>query len=250
MMAGIEAHHLDFTGRRVLVTGAAGGLGSRMARAFHAHGGRVVLADRESEPLAALADELGGAASHAFDQADPASVEALAAAAGPIDILLNNAGIAHTGRLVDLPPHEIERVIATDLTGPILLARALARGMVERGFGVIVNTASQIAFTGGPERVVYGAAKAGLVQFTRAAAVELAPHGVRVVALAPGRTLTPLTEDQLADPDYLSASLARIPAGRIGDAGEMARLALFLASPLADYVVGETLIADGGYILV
>ena len=121
--------------------------------------------------------------------------------------------------------------------------------MVKRGSGVIVNTASQIAFTGGPERAIYGTAKAGLVQFTRAAAVELAPHGVRVVALAPGRTLTPLTEKQLADPAYLAASLARIPAGRIGDAEEMARLALFLASPLADYVVGETLIADGGYIL-
>ena len=122
--------------------------------------------------------------------------------------------------------------------------------MVERGSGVIVNTASQIAFTGGPERAIYGTAKAGLVQFTRAAGVELAPHGVRVVALAPGRTPTPLTEEQLSDPDYLAASLARIPAGRLGDAGEMARLALFLASPLADYVVGETLVADGGYVLV
>ena len=248
-MPGIEAKHLDFTGRTALVTGAAGGLGSRMARGLHAHGARVLLADRDLERLAALAAELGGAESHAFDQADPASVEALAEAAGPVDILLNNAGIVIGGPFLEMTPDAIERLIATDLTGPILLARALARGMVERGFGVIVNTASQIAFTGGPERVIYGTAKAGLVQFTRAAAVELAPHGVRVVALAPGRTLTPLTEEQLADPDYLAASLARIPAGRIGDAEEMARLALFLASPAADYVVGETLIADGGYIL-
>ena len=248
-MAGIEPGHLDFTGRTALVTGAAGGLGSRMARGLHAHGARVLLADRDLERLAALAAELGGAESHAFDQADPASVEALAEAAGPVDILLNNAGIVLGGPFLEMTPDAIERLIATDLTGPILLARALARGMVERGFGVIVNTASQIAFTGGPERVIYGTAKAGLVQFTRAAAVELAPHGVRVVALAPGRTLTPLTEEQLADPDYLAASLARIPAGRIGDAEEMARLALFLASPAADYVVGETLIADGGYIL-
>ena len=248
-MPGIEAKHLDFTGRRVLVTGAAGGLGSRMARGFHAHGGTVVLADRDLERLAPIAAELGGAQSHAFDQSVPASVEALAEAAGPVDILLNNAGIVVGGPFLEMTPDAIERLIATDLTGPILLARALARGMVERGFGVIVNTASQIAFTGGPDRVIYGTAKAGLVQFTRAAAVELAPHGVRVVALAPGRTLTPLTEEQLADPEYLAASLARIPAGRIGDAEEMARLALFLASPLADYVVGETLIADGGYIL-
>ena len=248
-MAGIEAQHLDFSGRRVLVTGAAGGLGSRMARTFHAHGATMVLADRDRERLEPLAAELGGAERHAFDQAEPASVEALARAAGPVDVLLNNAGILHVGPFLEMAPDAIERLIATNLTGPILLARALARGMVERGSGVIVNTASQIAFTGGPERAIYGTAKAGLVQFTRAAAAELAPHGVRVAALAPGRTLTPLTEAALADPDYLAESLARIPAGRLGDADEMARLALFLASPLADYVVGETLIADGGYIL-
>ena len=248
-MGGIEARHLDFTGRRVLVTGAAGGLGSRMARAFHAHGGEVLLADRDRERLAPLAAELGGAERHGFDQADPASVEALAGGAEPVDVLLNNAGILHLGPFLEMSPEAVERLIATNLTGPILLARAIARGMVERGAGVIVNTASQIAFTGGPERAIYGTAKAGLVQFTRAAAAELGPRGVRVVALAPGRTPTPLTEEQLADPDYLAASLARIPSGRLGDAGEMARLALFLASPLADYVVGETLIADGGYIL-
>ena len=220
-----------------------------MARAFHAHGGRVVLADRDLERLAPVATELGGAESHAFDQADPASVEALARAAEPVDVLLNNAGILHVGPFLEMGREAIERMIATNLTGPILLARAVARGMVERRSGVIVNTASQIAFTGGPERAIYGTAKAGIVQFTRAAATELAPHGVRVVALAPGRTRTPLTEALLADPGHLAASLARIPAGRLGDAEEMARLALFLASPVADYVVGETLIADGGYIL-
>ena len=249
-MAGIEPRHLDFSGKTVLVTGAAGGLGSRMARAFHAHGARVVLADRDRPRLAELAAELGDTERHAYDQADPASVEALADEAGPVDVLLNNAGILHLGPFLEMTPDAIERMIATNLTGPILLARAVARGMVERRCGVIVNTASQIAFTGGPERAIYGTAKAGLVQFTRAAATELAPQGVRVVALAPGRTLTPLTEEQLADSDHLAASLARIPAGRLGDAGEMARLALFLASPVADYVVGETLIADGGYILV
>ena len=249
-MAGIEPQHLDFSGRRVLVTGAAGGLGSRMARAFHAHGATVALADRDLERLASLAAALGGAERHAFDQADSASVDALARAAEPVDVLLNNAGILHLGPFLEMSAEAVERLLATNLTGPVLLARAVARGMVGRGSGVIVNTASQIAFTGGPERAIYGTAKAGLVQFTRAAAAELAPHGVRVVALAPGRTPTPLTEEQLSDPDYLAESLARIPAGRLGDAGEMARLALFLASPLADYVVGETLIADGGYILV
>ena len=105
-MAGIEARHLDFAGRRVLVTGAAGGLGSRMARAFRAHGAAVVLADREREQererLASLAAELDGAEHHAFDQADPASVEALARAAEPVDVLLNNAGILHVGPFLEM----------------------------------------------------------------------------------------------------------------------------------------------------
>ena len=250
MAGGIGARDLRFDGRRVLVTGAAGGLGSAMARAFHAHGGRVVLADRDRERLEGIAAELGGAERLAYDQADPASVEDLAAAAGEIDVLLNNAGIAHVGPFVEMDPGALVRLVATNLTGPLLLARAVARGMAARRSGVIVNTASQIAFTGGPDRAVYGTTKAGIVQFTRAAAAELAPHGVRVAALAPGRTLTPMTADALADPDHLAASLARIPAGRIGRAEEMARLALFLASPVAEYVVGETLIADGGYVLV
>lgn len=230
---GIDARDLRFDGRRVLVTGAGGGLGSEMARAFHAHGGQVVLADRDRERMEDVAAELGGAERLAYDQADPASVEGLAASAGAVDVLLNNAGIAHTGPLLDMDPAALVRLVATNLTGPMLLARAVARGMAARG----------------ADRAVYGTTKAGIVQFTRAAAAELAPRGVRVVALAPGRTLTPLTASALADPDYMAESLAHIPAGRLGRAEEMARFALFLASPAAEYVVGETLVADGGYVL-
>lgn len=249
-MTGITAEQLDFSGQTVLVTGAAGGIGGAMARAFHAHGARVLLADRDREPMAALAADLGAAPRLAYDQADAASVAALAESAGAIDVLLNNAGMLHLGPLLEMAPDAIERLVHTNLTGPILLARAVAIGMVARGRGVIVNTASQIPFAGAGGRAIYATTKAGIVQFTRAAAAELAPHGVRVVALAPGRTLTPMTAPALADPAYRAESIARIPGGRFGDAEEMARLALFLASPLADYVVGETLVADGGYVLV
>jgi NAD(P)-dependent dehydrogenase (short-subunit alcohol dehydrogenase family) len=247
--AGISPAALDFTGRTVLVTGAGGGLGGAMARAFHAHGARLLLADREPGLMAALAAEVDAAACLVYDQADAGSIESLAQAAGAVDVLLNNAGALHVGPLLEMAPEAIVRLVAVNLTGPILLARAVARGMVARGRGVIVNIASQIAFTGGAERAVYGTTKAGLVQFTRAAAAELGPQGVRVCALAPGRTVTPMTAAALADPAYLEQSLARIPAGRLGESGEMGRLALLLASPLADYVVGETLIADGGYVL-
>jgi NAD(P)-dependent dehydrogenase (short-subunit alcohol dehydrogenase family) len=246
---GIDAAQLDFSAQRVLVTGAAGGIGSAMARAFHAHGATLLLADRDRDAMAALAGELAGAERFGYEQCDAESIARLVGAAGPVDVLLNNAGMLHVGPLLDMPAQAIETMVRTNLLGPILLAQGAARGMVARGRGVIVNTASQIAFTGGPGRAIYGTTKAGLVQFTRAAGAELAPLGVRMVALAPGRSLTPMTAAALADPAYRAQSIARIPAGRLGEAAEMARLALFLASPLAAYVVGETLIADGGYVL-
>ena len=130
------------------------------------------------------------------------------------------------------------------------LLGALAGGAIgAAGGGVIVNTSSQLAFDGATDRGAYAAAKAGLAQFTKTAASEWAKHGLRVVAIAPGRTLTPINAELLADPDVRAKSLAGIPAGRFGDADEIARLACFLASPAADYVVGETLVADGGFVL-
>ncbi len=190
----IESNDLDFTGRRVLVTGAAGGIGSAMAAAFAAHGGELILADFDGEAVKKLAGELGGgAAFHHYDQGDADSIAALAAAAGPVDVLCNNAGMIQVGPFLEQSPEIIQRIIAIDLTGPMLIARHVGEGMVARGRGVIVNTASQLAFHGSATRAAYAAAKAGLVQFTKSAAAEWAPHGVRVVALAPGRTLTPMT---------------------------------------------------------
>ena len=245
----IESQDLDFTGRRVLVTGAAGGIGSAMAAAFAAHGGELVLADFDAAAGEKLARELG-AAFHQYDQGDAASIAALAAAVGPVDVLCNNAGIIHAGPFLEQSPDIIQRIIAVNLTGPMLLARHIGEGMAARGRGVIVNTASQLAFHGSATRAAYAAAKAGLVQFTKSAAAEWAPLGVRVVALAPGRTLTPMTVPFLATEAQRREGLKHIPAGRYGSREEMANLALFLASDAASYVVGETLIADGGYVLL
>lgn len=245
----IDAKDFDFSGRRILVTGAASGIGAAMAAAFKAHGGEVVLADRDSAGLEAQAQALGGAATHVYDQAELASIGAMVRAVGRVDILLNNAGINIVAPLLSLSPEQISRVLTIDLIGPIVLARLVAEGMIARGKGVIVNTASQLAFCGSEQRAPYVSAKAGLVQFTRAAAREWAPW-IRVVALGPGRTLTPLTADSLATEEQRQAGLARIPAGRYGTAEEMARFAVFLASDLADYITGETLVADGGYVTV
>ncbi len=247
----IKSQDFDFTGRRVLITGAAGGIGSAMAEAFAAHGGELILADFDGEAIERLAGELGnGATFHQYDQGDAASIAVLAAAAGSVDVLCNNAGMIQAGPFLEQSPEIIEKIISIDLTGPLLVARQIGEGMVARGSGVIVNTASQLAFHGSATRAAYAAAKAGLVQFTKSAASEWAPHGVRVVALAPGRTLTPMTVPFLATEEQRREGLKHIPAGRYGRAEEMAKLALFLASDTASYVVGETLIADGGYVLL
>jgi NAD(P)-dependent dehydrogenase (short-subunit alcohol dehydrogenase family) len=249
MTDGIDLNVFDMTDRRVLITGAAGGIGRAMARSFSAHGATLVLADRNQTGLDELATSVGGnPPCLAYDQSIPKEVEKLAAAAGPIDILLNNAGILAMSPLQEQSTEEITQLIAINLTGPILLATALAKGMIARGRGVIVNTASQLAFTGAMDRSVYSTTKAGLVQFTRTAAAEWARYGVRVVALAPGPTETPMIKEIIDTPEGRAQRLDKIPMQRFGTAEEMARLALVLASNLSDNVTGHTLVADGGYV--
>ena len=144
----IDDRDLDFTGRRVLVTGAAGGIGSAMAAAFAAHGGELILADIDAEAGESRARELGGGtAFHQYDQGDAASIAALAGAADPVDVLCNNAGMIQAGPYLEQSGEIIQKIIAINLTGPMLLARHVGEGMVARGQGVIVNTASQLAFT-------------------------------------------------------------------------------------------------------
>jgi NAD(P)-dependent dehydrogenase (short-subunit alcohol dehydrogenase family) len=239
---------LNFSQRRVQITGAAQGFGAAIAQRFAEHGATLVLADNEEVPLAAIATRLGAEA-HTFDQADFPSVERLAHAAGEIDILINNAGILVAKPLLETSLADVRRLIDTDLVGVIRLMQLVGRGMVERRRGVIVSIGSQTAFAGGENRAVYAAAKAAISQLTRAAAVEWGPHGVRVVCLAPGRALTRMTE-ATASPRYTGdRGLQRVPLGRWGTPEEISKLVLLLASDAAGYVTGETLIADGGYVI-
>ena len=240
----------DFTGRRALVTGAASGIGEAIARAFVAQGARVVVADVNAEALGKVASDLGGAAeSHAYDQSDLPSVESLAAAAGEVDILVNNAGIAIRGPLLELDWKDLRRLVDINLVGPIALARLVGEKMVRRRSGAIINVSSQMAFNGARHRSVYSSTKAAIVQFTKSAALEWGPDGVRVNCIAPGRTLTPINAALWADPAEYEAGLQRIPLQRYGHVEDMANTALFLASEAAAYITGHTIVVDGGWIL-
>tara|TARA_B100001123_G_scaffold219726_1_gene247953 strand:- start:274 stop:1020 length:747 start_codon:yes stop_codon:yes gene_type:complete len=246
----IEPKDLDLSGKRVLITGAASGIGAAMAETFSGHGADIILADRDVEGLKKKSQQTGASKIIEFDQAEKVSIDRLAGEAEPVDILLNNAGIVWMGPFVGMPPTEIERVISINLVGPIHLAQNIGKSMLKAGAGVIVNTSSQLAFHGSAERAVYAATKAGITQFTKSIAAEWAPKGVRVVAIAPGRTLTAINAATLDSTYKQTEALKGIPIGRFAEAHEMARLALLLSCDVLNYVVGETIISDGGYVLL
>ncbi len=239
---------LDYAGRRVLITGAANGFGAAMSLAFKAAGAEVIMADIEEAPLRAAAAQLD-VACHIYDQAQPASIARLAQAVGPVDVLVNNAGMLLVKPLLETTDSEISQIVAVDFIGAALVMRHFGQAIVDRGRGVNPNISSQTAFAGGENRAVYAAAKAAVSQLTRGAAVEWGPFGVRVLALAPGRCLTRMSAQTVQPGQGADRGLARVPLGRWGTAEEIAKLAVMLCSDAAAYVTGETVIADGGYVL-
>jgi NAD(P)-dependent dehydrogenase (short-subunit alcohol dehydrogenase family) len=241
--------HFDFTGRRVCITGAASGIGAGMTRAFAGVGASLVLADVNGPGLDAIAREVGTTEAHTSDQGDIASVERLAEAAGVIEVLLNNAGILLYEPFLDLKWADLRRIIDVDLVGAIALTRLVGAQMVARGRGVIIHTSSQLVFNGAEFRAVYSAAKAAISQLVKTAALEWGRAGVRVNAIAPGRTLTASNRHLLADPAEHAKHLERIPLGRYGQPEDIANVAVFLASDAASYITGQTIVVDGGWIL-
>jgi len=244
----------DLTGRKALVTGATGGLGGAIARAFHARGATVTVSGTRRPALEALVADLGGERLHVADcdLSDKAAVEALVPAAeaamGGLDILVNNAGITRDNLVLRMKDDEWDAVIAVNLTAAFRLSRAAVKGMMKRRHGRIVNIGSVVGTTGNPGQVNYAAAKAGLVGMTKAMAAEVATRNLTVNCIAPGFITSPMT-DALNDKQR-EGILGRVPMNRLGTGDEIAAAALYLASDEAGYVTGQTLHVNGGMAMV
>ena len=236
-------------GKAALVTGASGGIGEAIAAALHAQGAAVALSGTRREALDALAGRLGERA-HVCpaDLRDPDAAEALVAAAeqaaGPLHILVNNAGLTRDMLALRMADADWQAVLEVDLSAPFRLARAALRGMLRRRAGRIVNIGSIVGATGNAGQANYAAAKAGLIGLTKALAQEVAPRGVTVNAVAPGFVVTPMTE---ALSEQQRARIAgAIPLARLGQPSDIAAAVVYLASDEAGWVTGATLHVNGG----
>ena len=236
-------------GRPALVTGASGGIGAAIARALHRQGASVVLSGTRADALHGLADELGERA-HVCpaDLREPdapdALVEAAEAAAGPLAILVNNAGVTRDMLAMRLRDEDWATVLEINLAAPFRLARAALRGMVRRRAGRIVSIGSIVGATGNAGQTNYAAAKAGLVGMSKAMAQEVASRGITVNVVAPGFVQTPMT-DALNEAQRGKLA-AGIPLGRLGQPDDVAAAVVYLASDEAAWVTGATLHVNGG----
>jgi 3-oxoacyl-[acyl-carrier protein] reductase len=237
----------DLSGKCALVTGATGGIGGAIAEAFQAQGARVIVSGSTPERAEAARARIGAAAAIGADLGDRAAVDALAKeaeAAGPVDILVNCAGLTRDGLVLRMKDEDFDTVIEVNLAAAFRLSRALLRGMLKRRAGRIVNIGSVVGATGNAGQANYAAAKAGLVGMTKSIAREVAPRGVTVNAIAPGFIATRMTDALTGE--QREAILKEIPAADLGTPEDVAAAAVYLASGEARYVTGQTLHVNGG----
>jgi gluconate 5-dehydrogenase len=250
----IDATTFRLDGRLALVTGSSGGIGLALARGLGQAGARVVLNGRDTTKLEAARARLAseGLAVHAaaFDVGDVAAVEAAVESIerdiGPIDILLNNAGITRRGAFHELPVADWQAVLRTNVDSLFVVGQAVARRMVPRRRGRIINTCSVMSELGRPGTAAYTASKGAVKMLTKGMAIDLGPHGITVNGLGPGYFKTELTAPLVADAKFSEWLIGRTPSRRWGDVEDLAPAVVFLASDAGRFVNGHILYVDGG----
>ncbi len=240
----------DLTGRRALVTGSSQGIGLALAVGMAEAGAEVVFNGRDAAKLATAAEKIPGARTLLFDATDHAAVrtaiDGFEATIGPIDILVNNAGMQYRGPLEDFPADAFERLLQTNIASVFHVGQAVARHMIGRGRGKIINIASVQTALARPGIAPYTATKGAVGNLTKGMATDWARHGLNCNAIAPGYFDTPLNAALVADPAFSAWLEKRTPAGRWGKVDELVGACIFLASEASTFVNGHILYVDGG----
>jgi 3-oxoacyl-[acyl-carrier protein] reductase len=244
----------DLTGKKALITGASGGIGSSIAKALHGQGATLAISGTRREALEALASELGGERVHITpcNLSDLEAVDALpkeaSEAMGGLDILVNNAGITRDNIFMRMKDEEWEEVLKVNLTAGFRLSRAVLRGMMKARWGRIIGITSVVGVMGNPGQANYAASKAGMIGMSKSLAQEVASRNITVNCVAPGFIKTAMTD--ALDEKQQEAISGRIPAGRLGTSEEIAAACLYLASEEAAYVTGQTIHVNGGMVMI
>ncbi|MCB2227125.1 MAG: SDR family oxidoreductase [Desulfarculaceae bacterium] len=254
-MSAKALEHFDLSGKTALVTGATRGLGEVAATALAKAGANVAVCgrsrpdmDRVSEALCGLGARATGFELDVLDKAKvAAAVAKISQELGPIDILVNNAGVNYRVPVVEFPEEEWDRIIDTNLKGYFLVAQAVAPGMLERGYGKVINMSSIFGGVGMMNQLAYSCSKGGVDQMTKVMAIEWAKEGIRVNAIAPTYFETELVTQIRNDPERFNFINERTPMGRWGYPPELEGIVIFLASPGSDFITGQTIYIDGGW---
>ena len=239
-------------GKRALITGASSGIGQACAVALAEYGAAVTLAARRADQLEETAAHLRGLGQTAdvlvMDVGDVETTKDAVARHGPFDILINSAGTARHSKAIDTTSEDFDAVMNVNLSGAYFLSQAVAKGLIAAGRpGSLINISSQMGHVGGTDRAVYCASKFAVEGFTKAMAIELGPHNIRINTICPTFILTELTQPTFEDPDKRAWILDKIKLGRVGKVEDIMGAAVYLASDAAALVTGTAVMIDGGW---